>query len=344
MADTPKPVAVIDWYRIPISPKLFKELHQRSDWRAFMQTGGFLAVVAATATLAFWSWGHWPWWATVLCLFLHGTVTVFNINAMHELGHGTVFRTKWLNAFFVRVVSFLVWLHPEMFTGSHQRHHRYTLHPPDDQEIVLPVTIGLKNFFIEGLVNPRGWWWTLKYTVRIARNKIGSDGGWEAVCFPADQPQLRRVPVLWARAMLAGHLLIAAVSIYHGLWIIPVIVSFAPFSGWWLFLLLNNTQHIGRVDYVPDFRLCCRTVVPNPIVRFLFWHMNYHTEHHMYAAVPCYNLGRLHRAVKHEMPACHGIIGAWLEIAAVMKEQKKDPSYRPKIDLPEARGVARAAA
>lgn len=341
MADTPaKPVAVIDWYRIPISPELFKELHERSDWRAFLQTGGHLAIIAATGTLSFWSWSHWPWWVTALCLFNHGMVTVFCINAMHELGHGTVFRTKWLNAFFVRVMSFLMWLHPEMFTGSHQRHHRYTLHPPDDQEIVLPVTIGWKNFWWESIVNVRGWWWTMKYAVHIARGRIGCNGGWELICFPADKPELRRVPILWARVMIAGHLLIAAVSIYFGLWAIPVIVSLAPFSGWWLFFLLNNTQHIGRVENVPDFRLCCRTIVPNPLVRFLFWRMNYHTEHHMYAAVPCYNLGRLHRAIKHEMPVCHGIIGAWREIGEIMAKQKIDKNYRPTIELPASRAAA----
>ena len=41
---------------------------------------------------------------------------------------------------------------------------------------------------------------------------------------------------------------------------------------------------------------------PQSVVRFLYWHMNYHIEHHMYAAVPCYRLGRLHRAIRHELP------------------------------------------
>ena len=29
-------------------------------------------------------------------------------------------------------------------------------------------------------------------------------------------------------------------------------------------------------------------------MRFWYWHMNFHIEHHMYAAVPCYNLEKLH--------------------------------------------------
>jgi fatty acid desaturase len=340
MADAPKPIAIVDWYRTPLPSALFKSLHERSDFRAFVQTGGFLAIAAGTGTLAYWSWSHWSWPYTLLCVFLHGMVSNFYINGMHELGHGTVFRTRALNAFFVRVVSFFGWNHPDMFNASHQRHHRYTLHPPDDQEVILPVTLTVKNFVEQAICNPRGLIWVVKYSWRIAAGRIGSEGGWEAVCFPADQPQLRRAPVLWARCVLAGHISIALVSFYFGLWIIPVLVSCAPFIGGWLFFLCNNSQHVGRHDHVPDFRLCCRTILPNPVVRFLYWQMNYHTEHHMYAAVPCYNLKRLHEAIRHELPPCHGLIGAWREIGAIMRQQAANPAYKPEIVLPESKTAA----
>ena len=340
MADAPKPVAIVDWYRTPLPAALFKRLHERSDFRAFVQTGGFLAIAAGTGTLTFWSWLHWTWPVTVLCLFLHGMVSNFYINGMHELGHGTVFKTRALNAFFVRVVSFFGWNHPDMFNASHQRHHRYTLHPPDDQEVVLPVTLTVKNFVEQAICNPRGLIWVVKYSWRIAAGRIGSEGGWEAVCFPVNQPQLRRAPILWARCLLGGHIAIALVSLYFGLWLIPVIVSCAPFIGGWLFFLCNNSQHVGRHDNVPDFRLCCRTILPHPVVRFLYWQMNYHTEHHMYAAVPCYNLKRLHEAIRHELPPCHGLIGAWREIGAIMRQQAADPAYKPEIVLPAAKTAA----
>ena len=61
----------------------------------------------------------------------------------------------------------------------------------------------------------------------------------------------------------------------------PVLITLAPFYGGGLQWLCNNTQHIGLQDDVPDFRLCCRTVILNPVVSFLYWRMNYHTEHHM---------------------------------------------------------------
>ncbi len=64
-------------------------------------------------------------------------------------------------------------------------------------------------------------------------------------------------------------------------------VRSARFYGLWRHWLCNNTRHIGLQDNVPDLRLCCRTIRLNPLVQFLYFHMNYHTEHHMYASVPC---------------------------------------------------------
>ena len=63
--------------------------------------------------------------------------------------------------------------------------------------------------------------------------------------------------------------------------------------------------------------------------------MNYHIEHHMYAAVPCYNLAKLHQAILHDLPPCpHGIGATWKEIAAIQKTQDEDPSYQHIAQLP----------
>jgi fatty acid desaturase len=56
------------------------------------------------------------------------------------------------------------------------------------------------------------------------------------------------------------------------------------------------------LDNVSDFRLSTRTIILNPLLRFLYWHMNFHIEHHKYAAVPCYRLGTLHRLIRHDLP------------------------------------------
>jgi fatty acid desaturase len=41
-----------------------------------------------------------------------------------------------------------------------------------------------------------------------------------------------------------------------------------------------------------------RTVTSNPLVSFLMLNLNYHLEHHLFPAVPWYNLPRIHQLLK----------------------------------------------
>ncbi len=334
LTDQIRKTPVINWYRSPLPPGAMKELHQRSDAKGFVQAGGCLAILATTFTLALYSTFHWPWWVTAAAVFLHGMVTAFMINGVHELGHGTVFKTKWLNPFFCHINAFLGWFNHEMFQNSHARHHRYTLHPPDDLEVVLPIRLMIWHFLKTGFVDPGAAWFTLWETIRIACG--GFHGEWEMTLYPPSAPEKRVTTVRWARIVLIGHAAIAATSLYFGLWMIPVLITLSPFYGGWLFFLCNNTQHIGLQDNVPDFRLCCRTFTLNPVVRFLYWQMNYHTEHHMYAAVPCYNLSRLHALIKYDLQPCPaGLTAVWKEIAMIQARQDRDPAYQHHVQLPE---------
>ncbi len=322
----------ISWYRSPLPPGAFKRLHERSDLRAAVQTVGYLLILAATAALAWISVGRLPWWGTALLIFLYGMVASFLINGVHELGHGTVFKTKIWNDLFCHVLAFLGWINHEMFQASHVRHHRYTLHPPDDLEVVLPVRILRRQFFQRGLFS----WHDLKLNVglalRLARGKFR--GEWELTLFPPGDPG-RRAPVRWARVLVAGHAAIIVVGLATGHWILPVLVTLGPFYGGWLFWLCNNTQHVGLCDHVSDFRLCSRTFTLNPAVRFLYWQMNYHIEHHMYAAVPCYHLAELHRLIAADLPPTpRGLVAVWREIGGILKKQRLDPGYQYSPPLP----------
>ena len=48
---------------------------------------------------------------------------------MHELAHGSVFKTKILNKIFLYLLSLLTWWDVFDYASSHTYHHRYTLHP-----------------------------------------------------------------------------------------------------------------------------------------------------------------------------------------------------------------------
>jgi fatty acid desaturase len=317
----------IDWYRVPVEKAALKAIYQRSDLMGFLQTGGYLGLLLITGGLSLYSVKHFLWPLALVVFFLHGTCYAFMINAVHELLHDTVFKTKSLNNFFAHVFAFLGWINHRAFDASHVRHHRSTLHPPDDLEVVVPIQITIKDFFNSSFVNPSGIKWVVKNTLRMAQGRF--EGDWELKLFPPDRPDKRLPAMQWATILLVGHAAILIGSILLKWWFLPVVTTFAPFYGGWLFFLCNNTQHVGLRDNTTDFRLCCRTFIPSPIVRFLYWHMNYHTEHHMYVGVPCYNLAKLHRLIEHDLPpAPLGLYATWMEISAILKKQKEDPTYQ----------------
>lgn len=323
----------IEWYQTPLPREEKRLLHQRSDLFGFLQAGGHAGLMLLTGISAWLAGQHGEWLLFAALTFLHGTVCAFCINAVHELVHGSVFRTRRLNDLFAYFFAFFDWINHKMFWASHTEHHRYTLHPPSDREVVLPIRIAVRDFFRTGFLNPKGLYIKIRNQIRKARGRFSP--GWESDLVENNE-KARREIISWARWMLAGHGAVLVIAILLRDWTLPLLVSCTAGYGSWIFFLVNNTQHIGLVDNVPDFRLCCRTIRLNPLCQFLYWHMNYHTEHHMYAAVPCYRLPRLHRLIAHDLPApCNGIMATWRQIDRIQKRQDEDPDYQHAQPLPE---------
>lgn len=328
----------INWYRTKLDKQTLKELNERSDVKGFIQAGGYLAIVAATAALSIYAALNWSWPYILLALFIHGNVYAFMINGIHELVHGTVFRTKSLNTVFVHILSFLSWHNHYHFWGSHAEHHKYTLHPPDDMEEILPKVITFRTFLSTSFINFGFVRFVVTNYLRWSCGKL--KGEWETHIFE-NNPGRKRM-FAWARVVLLGHLVLTAVSLYFGYWIIPVVITLGSAYGGLLFFFCNNAQHVGLQDYIPDFRLNSRTILLNPFVRFLYWQMNYHIEHHMYAGVPCYNLEKLHWAIKSDLPRVNnGLVATWFEIIGILWRQSRDPEYQYIPSLPGKSQVER---
>lgn len=322
----------IKWYRVEADKAEMKKLQGRSDAKGLLQAGSQLMAVMATGYLCFWAFHNlaWPW--VILAFFIHGTLFAFlsPAAACHELSHGTPFKTKALNEFFYNLFSFLTWNNPVWFRISHTEHHQNTLHDGVDQEVVLPAKFGFIDwvkaftFFVPGA--PRGIWvhniipWYIRHSLGIMTSE------WDHKLFD-DRPKKKKELVRWARIILFGHLALAALFIYIGQWIL-IPITLLPFYACWLSLLVGVPQHAGLQDNVPDFRRSCRTVYQDGFTRWCYWNMNYHIEHHMYAAIPFHNLPKLHEMLKHDMPVpCKNLGAAWKEINATLKKQKTDPSY-----------------
>ena len=85
-----------------------------------------------------------------------------------------------------------------------------------------------------------------------------------------------------------------------------------------------------------------RTITLDPVSEFLYWHMNWHLEHHMFAAIPCYNLKKLHHAVARDMPVPRTLFSSWREMRQAWNRQKQDPGYQFETPLPPPSDAAAA--
>ena len=110
----------ISWHRRPIDTGTLKQLTRRSNLKGFAQSIGFLALIVLTGGSAYYFFEEGVWWAFSVALFVHGTIYSFIPGIVtHELSHGTVFRTKWLNSLFVRLYSIIAWVNFHQYKRSH---------------------------------------------------------------------------------------------------------------------------------------------------------------------------------------------------------------------------------
>ena len=334
----------VNWYRCPIDRDTLRDLVQRSDVQGWLQAAGHLALAASAGALTYEFQERLMWVGFTLALFAHGTVSSHYLSACHELGHGTVFKTKWLNGLFLRLFSLLAWWNFHEYALSHTYHHVYTLHPRADKEVVLPKPPSLRplyllqlfTFNVTGGFESRG---VINIVGGIVKTAFGGYGvmstpGWLEALY-ADRPDARRRAVNWARFVLLFHVVVAAISFTLGLWIVPVLVSLGPAIGNWHRYFVGVPMHCGLRDNVPDFRKCVRTITLNPVSEFLYWHMNWHLEHHMFAAIPCYKLRKLHYAIANDMPTPRTLLGAWREMRETWHRQQVDPSYQFNTPVPQ---------
>lgn len=333
----------INWYRCKVDRKLMSELMKTSDFRGFMQAVPQLLLFFTTGMLAYLAYlnvhpDNWQWSLPLmfLALFIHGTFSCFMGMAapVHELCHKTPFRTKAYNEFFLKVFSFFAWTDYIGFRASHVKHHQVTTYHDHDGEVVLPQKLNWQSvmfFFNIFVCSPLGIYRHLSHCFITA---LGGKADWifkkewMDKVIPDSNVELRRARQRWAQFLILGHLTLATIFIVTGHWFLIIVYDLGIFYCGWLTMLCGTPQHIGMTPDTPDFRLCCRTYTCGWLPSFLYWNMQYHAEHHMFPAVPFYNLPKLRKAIEHDMPPCtHGLYATWVHILEVVRRQREDPTY-----------------
>jgi fatty acid desaturase/nitrite reductase/ring-hydroxylating ferredoxin subunit len=327
----PRGLADAKWYASPIPKDKMRALLERRNGPAVRDTIIWFALFIGFAAAAIALWG--TWWA-IIPLALYGILYATSGDSRwHECGHGTAFKTDWMNNVMYEIGSFMDTRESVPWRWSHARHHSDTIIVGRDPEApprpVSPaLTIG--SFFNMPIF--------LIHLRTICLHAAGRMTPTERTYVPETA---FRSTYWHARVYLVIYLGTVAAAIALRSFLPLLFVGLPSIYGRWLLMIYATPQHAGLAENVLDHRLNTRTVYMDPISRYLYWNMFYHVEHHMFPMVPYYNLPRLHALMVADCPPPYrNLLEAWREIAPALIREVKDGDDYVRRPLPAPSTVA----
>lgn len=276
-------------------------LMARSNRSALLRFGlQYTLLLMATAAVVLAPEYHWPLWISALGVGVIAVLVLAMFAIVHESGHNTAFDSKVLNRAVCWLGSLVILYSPTGFREFHFAHHRYTHHPERDPEISiggkaapsLDSSLFMYLAYLTGLP-------LLLY--KLAWLVAASLGFWPAVWqrfLVFIPPRAQRQHAWEARAVLAFYLCLLSASL---LWLPGILHLFlAIWLGHSLLAMYTFCEHTGLPES-GDILERTRTTLTAPVIRWLFWNMPYHAEHHAYPAIPWHALPQLHALLAPEL-------------------------------------------
>ena len=322
-----------EWVLPAIDPSVLRRLQRRSNLRAALSTSLWLGLMllAGWAVVA----TAWSWWSIPAVIIYSALYGGASDSRWHEMGHGTAFRSRRANDAIYYLACFMLLRGPTVWRWSHYRHHTDTIIKGHDAEIAFqrPPSIARTLWRFAHLQGGA------ELLLRLVRHAFGSldDEAKELV----PDHEHRRV-VRESQVMVAVLLASVVASALMQSMLPVVLIGGSTFLGGWLVVFFGITQHAGLQENVLDHRRNTRTVVMNPVFRFLYLNMNFHVEHHMFPSVPYYSLPGLHHSIGDQLSQpLPSTFAAYRQIFTALRRQQVDPTYEIPLDLPDIHGDAR---
>ena len=262
-----------------VDPSVLKELYQHT-WYYNLKIPLFYGFLFGLGAFAWNTESTALRWIAYVCM---GYLWMSIVTFMHDATHQVLFKSKWKNWAFGIFSTLPIIVTFIAFKEDHLEHHRHNRSPKDPDAFTMGerkpgdfllfyayMAIGVLLTVIQ---------FNFIYPFQSLRGKN--------LLIHVGELALRAVLytgiVLWAtEAGILGKVL--------SVWLIP-----AAF-----FSLLNSVrfvaEHYGTAWDAGQF-LGTRTIISNPVNSFFWNNINYHIGHHVFPAVPWYNLQKLHAAM-----------------------------------------------
>jgi fatty acid desaturase len=318
------------WHRCIVDKAEFKKLCEKSDWEGFKHIFIYFGCLFFVGYLAYYTWG--TWWS-LLFFLIYGNIYACSDSIWHETSHKTAFKSKFWNNFFYQIASYMDNFEPIRWRWSHFKHHSHTaFDDPHDFEIAIRKPTDLFLFFSYFIPFAQMLIFYKSLQFETIKHALGITTPVMEQCIP-EKERFRcrnsaRIHVgIWVTTII--------VSIIYQTWLPVLFIVLPGIYGKALIASFGLMQHTGLQENVKDHRYSTRTVYLNPVFSFLYWHMEYHIEHHMFPTVPSYNLPKLHNMIKDQLPPANkGLLGAYKEILPAIFKQAKNPDYKITLSVP----------
>lgn len=275
---------------IPISTIEIKKLYQQRS----LPNLKILLFYGLWIGLGIISWNSPHWVITWLCYLAMGYMQMGIMTFMHDCTHSVLFKAKWKNwafgafAIIPMLISFI------SFREDHLIHHRHNRSPKDPDAFTMGER-GIGDYILFYAYALIGVVLTAVQFTFI---------------YPIQKFRGKKALIHWGEITL--HLIIVMAIL---LWASSHEIVSEVFSVWFwplvFFGFFNSVRFVAEHYGTPwnSGQLTgTRTIISNPINSWFWNNINYHIGHHVYPAVPWYNLKKLHTLMLPEIKRQNAIV------------------------------------
>ncbi|MBL7715803.1 MAG: fatty acid desaturase [Bdellovibrionales bacterium] len=223
---------------------------------------------------------------------------------LHEFGHDSFFKTRYLNTVFGQIASFLVFLPFHNWKKIHALHHKWTgwrdLDPTTEKtfdgrfgtiqrQVIhfcwkyhVPIfTLGYRL----------GIYWKLE---KLKRHLSPRD------YFACQLNMAAMVIVYIGLIFFAGDTLLRILPALYFSWAICDVVSLSQHSH--IEMPVSNGIAVQPLKYREQAQYSRSLILPSAIGEYFYFNMNFHEAHHHYPGLPCYHLPKVQVPSKNAYP------------------------------------------
>lgn len=100
--------------------------------------------------------------------------------------------------------------------------------------------------------------------------------------------------------MMAGYMLIAALSVYFQSWAVVILWLAPMITMKFVHQLQNTIEHLG-LSHEDNTLVNTRSTDTNALMKWMCWQMQYHTAHHTFPSVPFWKLKELNDQIESKL-------------------------------------------